>query len=371
LQKPPASRRFVNGVIVMHSTSLPAVTKNRYVTLDALRGVAAIIVVAFHSGRFLGVWVPRFGYLAVDLFFLLSGFVLAHSYERRFRLGMTTSKFLIARIVRLYPLYFLGLVLGTCVALLGMLNPDIPPLTPKDVAINVGLNLFGLPSPTEYAENQDFIFPLNVPFWSLFFEFWVANTVFGLFRNSLGWKPLLLLIAFSAVALIFSEKAFYRLDGGAGWISFLVGFSRVGFSFFGGVAIARLHAIRQPRFTLPSWLYIVVLPVLLSLPLEGRASHLYEVACVLIVFPAIIYTGASATERNPRLGAALGDASYAAYTIHFPLWLICSWTIAKLTLRPSWKLQLIFVVVVSGLAWVLNLLDVRVRASLVRFIKQP
>jgi hypothetical protein len=91
-----------NGRVAREITDFPA-TKRRYVALDGLRGMAALIVMALHSGRFLGVWVPRFGYLAVDLFFLLSGFVLAYSYEHRFRLGMAASEFLIARVVRLYP----------------------------------------------------------------------------------------------------------------------------------------------------------------------------------------------------------------------------------------------------------------------------
>jgi peptidoglycan/LPS O-acetylase OafA/YrhL len=89
--------------------------KSRFGTLDGLRGVAVMVVVLYHAGIIFGAWISRFGYLAVDLFFALSGFVLSHAYDNRFVGGMRVAEFLYLRVVRLYPLYFLGLVLGLCV----------------------------------------------------------------------------------------------------------------------------------------------------------------------------------------------------------------------------------------------------------------
>jgi len=149
--------------------------KSRFGTLDGLRGVAAIVVVLFHA--IFGAWVPRFGYLAVDLFFILSGFVLSHAYDKRFVAGMSVAEFLSLRVVRLYPLYLLGLVLGLCVV---RINPSIMDAPAAGVLLNFVLNLFDLPGMeipgTLYRE----LFPLNVPLWSLFFEFWVANLIFGI-----------------------------------------------------------------------------------------------------------------------------------------------------------------------------------------------
>jgi peptidoglycan/LPS O-acetylase OafA/YrhL len=303
--------------------------------------------------------------------------VLAYSYERRFRLGMAASEFLVARVVRLYPLYFFGLVLGTCVALSpagtsGIIISELPPLTHSDVAINFGFNLLGLPSPsllTSAEAPRDFIFVLNIPFWSLFFEFWVANIAFAVLRNSLGWKPLLILIGLCAAGLFISEKIFHTLNTGWKWQVIVPGFARVGFSFFCGVAIARLHAIRPPRLKLPSWIFIVALPILLSLPLNGKIVHLYELTCSLLIFPSLIYWGAVAIERRPWFGAALGDASYALYTIHFPLQALGMWAIYKFSLQPSWEKQLMFVLAVIPLAWILNLADMRVRAMATLWLK--
>jgi peptidoglycan/LPS O-acetylase OafA/YrhL len=360
--------------MVVAEISNTSLDSRRFVALDGLRGVAALMVVAFHSGRFFGVWVPRFGYLAVDLFFLLSGFVLALNYERRFRSGMTAADFLVARIVRLYPLYFLGLMLGTCAALFGLNNPDIPLLSLRDLTTNLAFNLIGLPSPLIVysmppVPTQQFLFVLNIPFWSLFFEFWVANILFASLRNLLGWKVLLSIVLLGAAGLLVSEKIFYSLSGGAMWDSFASGLARVAFSFFGGIALAKLHAQARPRFTLPFWVAIASLPVLLAVQLDGRFAHIYELACVIIAFPLLIYFSAQATDKQPWLGVALGDASYAAYTVHVPLWILASWTISKLSIQPSWELQVIFVLLVAGLAWGLNLVDMRIRMALSRLIR--
>ncbi|HKU54954.1 MAG TPA: acyltransferase family protein, partial [Rhizomicrobium sp.] len=86
--------------------------KTRFLTLDALRGVGAIAVMAGHAGIVLNAYMPPFMYLAVDMFFVLSGFVLAHAYDGKFAGGLSVGAFLKARIARLYPIYLIGLVLG-------------------------------------------------------------------------------------------------------------------------------------------------------------------------------------------------------------------------------------------------------------------
>jgi len=323
-----------------------------------------LMVVLFHAGHGLGTWSPRFGYLAVDLFFLLSGFVLALSYEPRFRRGMGTAEFLIARIVRLYPLYFLGLVLGVATALLNM---DFPGLTFRGVLVSFFFGLFGLPS--DVVPQHQALFAVNGPCWSLFFEFWVANVVFVLFRKRLGWKALLTLILVCGIGLVATEKVYYTVSVGWGWDNFAPGFVRVGFSFFAGVALARIHAVRPAKLKLPSWLFILTLPLLLSLPLGGELSHRYELICVFVLFPALIYWGAAAFERRPWFGAALGDASYAMYVIHDPLWALCAWLVYKMAIQQGLVLQLAFVFGIVGLAWGLNIADTRARGILMSRIR--
>jgi peptidoglycan/LPS O-acetylase OafA/YrhL len=107
----------------------PAATRRHsFVILDALRGVAAAAVVTVHAPLFFhsvatpgsvpdaSGHAPMTGplfeaYLAVDFFFLLSGFVLAHAYGEKLNDGMTSCQFMRCRLIRLYPLYLLALVI--------------------------------------------------------------------------------------------------------------------------------------------------------------------------------------------------------------------------------------------------------------------
>ena len=93
--------------------SARAIQHGRFGALDGLRGVAAVIVVLHHLGNErLGPFNPTFGYIAVDLFFALSGFVIALNYDHRFAGGMTVKEFMLKRVLRLYPLYAAGLLLS-------------------------------------------------------------------------------------------------------------------------------------------------------------------------------------------------------------------------------------------------------------------
>jgi len=263
----------------------------RFLALDALRGVAALIVVLCHTQPF-SPWAPRFGHLAVDIFFLLSGFVLAFNYEPRFRAGFSFAEFIRARIIRLYPLYLLGLVVGIV----------FPPkaLTVSDIWEATAANLFVLPSyiPRIYA-----IFPLNGPFWSLFFEFWVANLLFALLRHRLSWNVLMWLLGCSAVSMLVSEKIYHTFNVGILWVDFIPGFARVIFSFFTGVALSRLYR-KELTLVLPAWSLILAVPFAMSIPFDGRIGQLYELSCVFFAFPLLIHLLAHAKDSLPRISSA-------------------------------------------------------------------
>jgi peptidoglycan/LPS O-acetylase OafA/YrhL len=244
---------------------------------------------------------------------------------------------------------------------------DFPGLTFRGVLVSFCFGLFGLPS--DVVPQHQALFAVNGPCWSLFFEFWVANVVFVLFRKKLGLKALLTLVFVCGVGLVATEKAYYTVSVGWGWNNFAPGFVRVGFSFFAGVALARYHAARPPKLKLPSWFFILALPVLLSLPLAGRLSHRYELICVFVLFPALIYWGAAAFERRPWFGAALGDASYAMYVIHDPLWVLCSWLVSRMAIQQGFVPQLIFVLGIAGLSWGLNIADTRARIILMSRVR--
>ncbi len=170
--------------------------------------------------------------------------------------------------------------------------------------------------------------------------------------------------------MVIVAKLFYGLNVGPGWRNVAPGFVRVIFSFFCSVAVARLHKIRPPTLKMPSWVFIAVVPVLLSLRFSGPFSHKYELMCIIVLFPAIVYWGAEATERRPWLGSALGDSSYALYTIHYPLWVLCAWIVSRLAIAPSLAVQLLFVVAVTIFALGLNVVDARVRRVLTSWVRK-
>jgi peptidoglycan/LPS O-acetylase OafA/YrhL len=111
------------------STNATAPAKSHYVILDGLRGVAALMVVVFHlfeahAGGDPQKQIINHGYLAVDFFFLLSGFVVAYAYDDRWG-GMSVGRSYKRRLVRLQPMIIIGTLIGA--ALLGFQHlVDLP-----------------------------------------------------------------------------------------------------------------------------------------------------------------------------------------------------------------------------------------------------
>ena len=345
------SRPGEQGALAVNAASSPKKATRRFLTLDALRGLGAIAVMAGHAGILLNAYMPPFMYLAVDMFFVLSGFVLAHAYDGKFAGGMSVAAFLKARVTRLYPIYLAGLVLG--LISVGFVNT----LTLPQALLSFFLGLFALPSPR--MEPLGVLFPLNGPFWSLFFEFWVANLFFALFWRMLRGRLLATVILVSALVLAFLGLRFGTLDFGWTWHQLPGGFVRVCYSFFAGVALSRLHASRAHHPAVPSWACLLIFACVVILPLPGSLKALYEVAVVLLVFPALIYFGAGAIERRPRIGKALGDASYAIYAVHRPLLTILLWPLAwslekQASMLWRYSVEAALVIVIGALAWGIN-----------------
>lgn len=325
--------------------------KARFLTLDALRGAGAIAVMAGHAGIVLNAYMPPFMYLAVDMFFVLSGFVLAHAYDRKFAAGMSVTVFLKARVARLYPIYLVGLVLG----LVSVAFANTHALTSARALLSFFFGLFALPSPP--LERLGVLFPLNGPFWSLFFEFWVANLIFALFWRQLRGRLLALVVLMSAGILAGLGLYLGTLDFGWTWHQLPGGFARVCFSFFAGVALSRFHARQIWQPAVPSWACLLVFAAVMLLPVQGFTKGPYEVAIVLLIFPALIYFGAGAVERRPQIGKILGDASYAIYTVHRPLLTILLSPLALERQSPQllrYGVEVALIIAIGALAWFTN-----------------
>lgn len=288
--------------------------KERYATLDGARGIAAVLVVLFHLGRPYGMLVPESAYLAVDMFFALSGFVLAKANDSRLAGKLSPYQFMERRAVRLFPLYFIGLVMGLAVLTARWIAGDLATWT------LVGSALFGvvlLPAPVPFKPHR--LFPANGPSWTLFCEFWVANLAYAIFWRRLHGKALGFVIAVAGLLLVVVALRHHGLDQGSVRSTAIGGIARVMFSFFMGVALWRHHQSHPMRLVIPGWLILLVLTLILcaSVPREARA--IFDLTAVVLVFPFLILAGATAKERKPEFGYWVGDLSYAVYVTHAPL----------------------------------------------------
>jgi peptidoglycan/LPS O-acetylase OafA/YrhL len=286
-------------------------TSHRYIALDALRGVAALAVLTRHMPDLTFVrWLPG-SYLAVDLFFLLSGFVLHHAYRERLDSGMSAAAFLRLRYVRLAPAYLVGAALGLVAAsLAGM------PLL--DMMIGLGLTALFLPSPPGLPPQSAYLFPLNMPAWSLFFEL-AANLLFAA-RWSRALAGALVITGIGAIALVALGLGMGTIDGGWAKINGHFGFARVAFAFFAGVAVCELWRRAPRKLSLPAPVLVLVLLGVFALQAERGQRLWIDLLAVFAIFPALIYLGAGARGgRFSGLWALLGAISYPLYILHWPM----------------------------------------------------
>jgi peptidoglycan/LPS O-acetylase OafA/YrhL len=285
--------------------------KRVFTGLDGLRGVAAAFVAMRHISFFHNLGVHG-GYLAVDLFFVLSGFVIAHAYERRLAEGLSAQRFLALRYLRLWPVYVLGAALGLFAAYAQAL-PGRDNLTPTQVLHTAPFALLMLPGPHIKA----MLYPVNSVAWSLALELLVNLAYAFLWRPLRDPRVLAAAIAAAALWLIGAVVWFGKLDIGFLWTDAGGGLPRVAFSFTAGLALYRLYRARPWRSPLPAWAPLAILPPLFCLHL---GEIVWPLICVLIVFPVLVSVAAASEPRAPtaRVFAWLGAVSYPLYALHKP-----------------------------------------------------
>ncbi|WP_353072116.1 acyltransferase family protein [Tunturiibacter gelidoferens] len=297
---------------------------HRFHFLDALRGLAAVLVIMRHAPRsFAQPFATENSFLAVDFFFCLSGFVIAFSYEKRLCSFLTFKSFLVARLIRLYPIATLGTFVGAIelvikMQLRGILSKFILPITIETV-----LGLLVLPS---LSLN---LFPLDGVMWTLFCEL-VANLFYAaLLRLRLASTGIIVGLATLAAVSLFAERLqLGTLDLGSTADRAYVGFSRVSMSFLLGVLTFRIYRHRAPARS-PVWraslLAGITLTFIFVLSLCGppvlTRNPASEFAMLILLFPLIIYLGAhvSLSSRWTALCAFLGTISYPLYVLHPPM----------------------------------------------------
>jgi peptidoglycan/LPS O-acetylase OafA/YrhL len=298
---------------------------HRFLFLDALRGIAALFVVAYHFPLTMTSSFAVNGFLAVDFFFCLSGFVIAFSYENRLSETLSFKNFAVARLIRLYPIYALGSLIGLLTLIL--VNYFVfHAFSWMAMSSLSTLALFLWPaclSPLHGNEN----YPLNPPAWSLFFEI-VANLAYALLiKLRIARTTLLLCIVAGSLALIVSTVfSGNSLDAGGRQSEFSFGLARVTFSFFLGVLICRFFRYRTRKAETPGIQRLVPLIMtllligILNAPLAWMRTESFRLIAISLCFPAMVYYGALA--RLPRsftrFTTVLGELSYPLYLLHGP-----------------------------------------------------
>lgn len=292
--------------------------RRTYVTLDGLRGVAALAVAIYHYENIARPFFFPSAYIAVDLFFVISGFVLANAYGRQLSTTMGAGEFMKRRIVRLYPLYLLGTFL-TCLGVLGAMMTHLPiSWTGVSLTATAIAALFFLPAPWS-APLGGLLYPLNVPAWSLFWEL-VSNLAYALLAPRLSNRLLAIIIIASGCTLAAHMGLTGRTGLGFTWDGAIGGLMRVAFGFFAGVAIFRLYAAgRLGRFRLPP-LLVVTIPLVFFAINAGTHTVLYCAICTFFVMPVIVGLAVQVEPvKAARIYTTLGIASYPLYMIHYPL----------------------------------------------------
>lgn len=372
------------------STDATAPAKPHFVVLDGLRGVAALMVVLFHLFEAYAQNAPQkqivnHGYLAVDFFFLLSGFVVAYAYDDRWG-RMTTAKFFTRRLIRLQPMVVAGMVIGALALPFQhwSLYPKIPEATLPAIlgTLLIGCTLLPLPKSAD-IRGWDEMHPLDGPAWSLFYEY-LANIAYALVLRRLPTVMLALLAALAAAATVHLLVWGPRGDMIGGWAldgkGMRIGFTRVAFPFIAGMLLMRLGwRMRTPQtFAVASLLLVVAL----ALPRFGGAqlwiNGAYEAAVVLLVFPLVVAIGAGeqrADGASIRVARFFGDLSYPLYITHYPLIYIYTGWVVDRQVPPATGALVgtgVFALAVA-IAWgCLKLYDEPVRRMLAaRFLRRP
>ena len=385
----------------MNQKNVYLASKPRYAILDGLRGVAALVVILFHGFEtyipFFGTQHINHGYLAVDFFFVLSGFVIGYAYDDRWD-RMSTWSFFKRRLIRLHPMVVAGTLFGACLFFFGESDyfSLIGGTEPWKFFLCIVLGLLMIPAGTGldirgWGETNS----LNGPNWSLTFEY-IGNILYAFVLRRLPTVVLGMLCVASAfltmnLALGWDVFGFFaqpKYDVIGGWSitpdQMYVGFSRLLYPFLCGLLISRL----LPKFITkenPSgsplgirggfWWASLLLVVLFAVPQIGGkscvADGLYQVLAIVVMFPVIVLIGAGSKttdKRSAKWCETLGNLSYPLYITHFPLMYMQMAWVSSHKDSPVWHhvvLNLGILLVAIGIAWAfLKLYDEPVRAWL-------
>jgi len=372
----------------MHSTTTPVSvfpdSKKHYPILDGLRGVAAVMVVAFHLLEAHSTsnhdQIMNHGYMAVDFFYVLSGFVIGYAYDDRWN-KMTLKSFFRRRLIRLHPMVVMGMIVGAITFYFQACGywPGISqvPVWKMLLVMLIGFTLLPVPLSMDIRGWHE-MHPLNGPGWSLFFEY-IANILYALFIRKFSNTALSVLVFIAGVALLHLAVTGPNGDIIGGWSvepgQLRIGFTRVMYPFFAGLLLSR---VTKPTKVKHAFLLCsIMIIILFSVPRLGGTEQLwinglYCALCIIFFFPLIVYLGASGDPDRKYISGIsrfLGDISYPMYITHYPLvYIYTAWvTDNKIPLSKAFPVALLVIFSSITLAYAcLKLYDEPVRKWLRR-----
>jgi peptidoglycan/LPS O-acetylase OafA/YrhL len=322
--------------------------------LDGMRGVAAIMVVYFHL---LQAYFPNgaenplhHAFLAVDFFFMMSGFVIGYAYDNRINY-LTVSQFMKIRLTRLHPLVLLGLVFGILGYLFDPFVGKTQSITVTMAILTFLLGFMMLPS-SSLPNRSDELFSLNGVSWSLFQEY-LVNILYGMMGKRISNKALMILVGISSLGILFVAKKFGSLHFGWGWSHFWIAPIKVVFPFFTGLLLFRMNWIIKIKNAFP--ILTLLLVIIFVLP-NQRMNGLYEAVCVLMIFPLMIAiaAGSNVSKQSEAICKYIGQISYPIYILHYPfVYLYTHWV--KLY-KPGYTLAAISMISLSVFFLILAIL---------------
>ena len=329
-------------------------SRPHYHLLDGLRGVAALVVLVYHLFEAIAfaAGAPEqnlyHGFMAVDFFFILSGFVMGYAYDERWTntpssrtatqegTTLTFWGFVRRRLIRLHPMVVAGVVMGVVAfCIQGCETWSGEKVATETILWGTLLALFLLPAgPALDIRGNTEMFPLNGPHWSLFFEY-IGSLLYALLLRRMSTRWLKVWVGVSAFLLI--SNGLYQGEGfiAYGWSSvpsnMLGGLLRLSFGYPAGLLLARLFRKRRPQ-PLKGPIFLLCSLALIGLLAMPNLNHgawssrvylsvWYQVLCLTVFFPAIVWVAARglASGRKEKVIRFLGRLSYPLYAIHYPL----------------------------------------------------
>ena len=301
-------------------------TKKHFEILDGLRGIAAVAVVIYH---FMEISITDYnknfaahGFLAVDFFFCLSGFVIGYAYDDRIK-QIGIMQFFKLRLIRLHPLVIFGSILGLFAYLFDPFISPLPTYGIGKITLIFLSSVFLIPYPS-MPDRFFNLFSFNAPAWSLFWEY-VANIAFALGLYRIGKNYLMILTVICAFGIIFINHRAGNLMGGWGGPSFWDGLVRLCYSFFAGLLVYRFNWIIKNNLGFFGMGLLLVIAFIMP---YGKWNLITESFAVIIYFPLLVALGAGTTLSNSLKTVCdfSGKISYPLYMSHYwALWIFANY----------------------------------------------